>query len=207
MTLKDIIDDVGRRIQHTLSEDDIVMYANYALSDVRRVAAKFDVYSFDTTSGVSIYPLPTYIAPEGIKTVTVGGGEYLPKRLNEASRDSYYHITPDGFLQLSPTPRGGKEVLIAYEGVELFSTLAEIEEGNPTLTEEEKSELYYGQDPNIDEEYSQLIPLSVASAVAEEMEDLSRANNLMARYNALYRKAEQGKYLKRGKYPVTRMVQ
>jgi len=207
MTLKDIIADVERRIPHTLTEDDIVRYANYALHDIRRVAAKLEIYSFDSMSGISLYPIPTYITPEGIKTVTVDGSEYLPKRLNEREHGSLYHVTPDGFLQISPTPRAGKEILIVYEGINLFLTLDETEELNPDMTEEEQSAEYYGQDGGIDAEYAQLIPLAVSAAGAEENEDLNRANNFTARYNALYRKAEQGKYLKRGKYPITRMVQ
>jgi hypothetical protein len=207
MTLKDIIDDLSVRLQHTLSKDDIVRYVNYALYDIKRVAAKLDVFGFDAQEKVSLYPLPTYVAPEGIKTVTVDGTEHLPKRLNEVQKDCTYHITPDGYINLYPAPKVGQKVYIAYEGVSPLLTLSEVEELHTDLAEEDVQAFYENQDTGIDDEYAILIPLWVAISAAEAMEDINLANNFRVQYNNAYKKAQQGKYLKRGKYPVTRVVQ
>ncbi len=207
MTLKDVIDDLSVRLQHTLSEDDIVRYVNYAQQDIKRVAAKFDVFSIDTVTGINMYPLPTYVAPEGIKLVIVDKTDYQPKKLYDTQRDCIYHITPDGYIHLLPTPKGGTRVLITYEGVSPLLTLNEVKEIHGDMSNEEAQEFYNKQDTGIDDEYAVLIPLSVAISAAEVMEDVNLANNFRVQYNAAYQKAQQGKYLKRGKYPVTRVVQ
>lgn len=207
MMLKDVINDLSVRLQHTLTEDDIVRYVNYAQQDIKRVAAKLDVYRFDATTGISIYPLPTYITPEGIKTVTVNNTEYLPKRMNELQKDCVYHITPDGYIHLLPMPKGGSKVLITYEGASPLLTLNEVKELHSDMSSEEAQDFYNNQDAGIDDEYAVLIPLSVAISAAEVMEDINLANNFRVQYNATYQKAQQGKYMKRGKYPTTRVVQ
>ena len=205
MTLNDIIKDLQTRLQHTLTHDDIVRYINYALYDISDVASKYDVFRFNTFDGNSLYPIPSYIVR--IKTVTVDGTEYLPKGLNESKRGNMYTITPDSYIQFIPAPNKNKEVLIAFEGVEQILTLAEVQETYPDLDDTEAKEYFDNQKLEIAEEYSQLIPLSVAISAAETMEDINLANNFRVQYNQLYKKAEQGKYIRRGKYPVTRVVQ
>lgn len=207
MTLKDIIDDLAVRLQHTLTENDIVRYVNYALNDVRRIATKLDIFEFNTFDDLTLYPIPTYITGEGIKTVTVDGTEYFPKRLNEVEKDCTYHVTPDGYINLYPKPKNGVTVYIAYEGISPLLTLTEVGEIYTDLTEAEAQAYYEEQDTGIDDEYAQLIPLSVAISAADIMEDVNLTNNFRGQYNVIYQKAQQGKYLKRGKYPTTRMVQ
>lgn len=206
MTLKDVINDLSVRLQHTLTEDDIIRYINYALYDIKRVAAKLDVFRFKTVDGVNLYPIPSYISPEGIKTVTVNNTEYLPRRMNELQSDCIYHITPDGYINFLSMPKGGSAVLITYEGIAPLLTLGEVRELNADMTEDEAQEYYNSQDMGIDDEYVQLVPLWVAISAAEVMEDINLANNFRAQYNQMYQKAQQGKYLKRGKYPITRVV-
>ena len=125
MTLKDVIQDLSVRLQHTLTEDDIVMFVNYALFDIKRVAAKLDVFRFDTRDNINLYPLPTYISGEGIKTVTVDETEYFPILPNEEQKAYVYHITPDNYINLLPIPENGSKLVIIYEGVPTIYTSTE----------------------------------------------------------------------------------
>lgn len=207
MTLREIIDDIKLRLPNPYDEDNIVNFLNKTLRDIQRVAAKADVYEFNTAVGIEMYPLPSYVAPEGIKSVTVGGDDYsYTARIGEIRTGQFYFIEPTGYINIHPVPRKVMDVNIVHDSVTPFLKQSEVAELNPEMTEYEISSEYDGQEANIHDEYMELLPLGVFIIIANASEDINLANNYRIEYNSLKASATQGKYLKRGKYPTTRMV-
>lgn len=205
MTLRKILDDIALRMPHPFSEDEVVGFLNKTLLDISRCCARLDAKDFKTVGGMELYPLPDFIRPEGIKSVTVDDVAYSPALIEEGEGDRQYYFPVTGYMALLPTPRKtGLTIRIVFEDTGTLLTKSEIAELNPTLSEDEVTAEFEGQVPAIPDYYTELLELGVFVTIANATEDIDLANNYARLYNAKKSEATYAKYMMRGKYPVTK---
>lgn len=205
MTLRKILDDIALRMPHAFSEDQVVLFLNKVLKDIGRCCARIEAEEKNTVEGREIYPLPTYIRPEGIKSVTIGDKAYEPALIEEGVRNRQYYFPISGYIAFNPTPeKAGETIRIVFEDHTEFLTLKEIGELHPLYTDEEKQEAFDTQVAGILDYYTELLELGVFIIIANATEDIDLANNYTLQYNAKKEEASYAKYMQRGKYPVTK---
>lgn len=194
MKLSEIIDRVNLYVPSPYTDDEKTEFINSAIEGIKRFAGINDVYSFKA-SGLKIYPLPDGVAGECVLAVWVGGGQ-LPCADITTDTESFFYILPTGFIGFSDTPRVGDRIEIVYTALS----------GAKRRTEFDSDADFLAQEIYIDTEYLPLLANFAAADIAAAMEDISLSNNLRSEYNRLYLAGLQGKYQKRGRYPVTKMV-
>ncbi len=205
MTLRKILDDIALRMPHPFSEDEVVGFLNKVLLDISRCCARIDAREFKTVQGMELYPLPDFIRPEGIKSVTVNDVAYRPALIEEGESERQYYFPVSGYMALLPPPRKtGQIIRIVYEDTATLLTKGEVAELNPTFTEEQVVAEFEGQVPSIPDYYTELLELGVFVIIAGATEDIDLANNYTKLYNAKKSEAAYAKYMMRGKYPVTK---
>lgn len=132
MTLKNIIADIGLRMSHPFSGDNVVSFLNSTLRDIRHCSSAMDITEFETTDA-DMYQLPDYLKTDSIVAVTVDNNHYEPALVEEYTRDSVYYFPLDGYIAFYPSPPSGKTVRISHEVIEYFKTLSEVDPENSLI--------------------------------------------------------------------------
>jgi len=193
MMMKDILRDINLRIPYNIPEDSLVVFINSALRRFGRHIGRDSIESFKGIEGISLYPVPGYVNPESIKAVTVNGRAYSPRRYDEELSDMSYSLTPSGYILLSSVREG--------DTVNIYHTSC-----YEAKLRSEAGDEFDTQDMGIDGEYADAVIFSAISDYMETCEDIVAANNYRSKCDEIVKRAMQGRYQKRGKYPVTKDV-
>lgn len=193
MTLKEIISELDMMLPNPYSDDEKTSFINKTLCEIKRFAAKTDVYRFKAV-GTEIYPLPAFLCPEDIKGVAICGREIPPKGLGEEG-DAFFALIPSGYILLHGVKKGDF-VSIFFLGAAPFKKRADFESDGDFLA----------QETALDGEWKYLLLRGAAADIALSCEDSEMSNSLRAEFNVLCGAAMQGRYIKSGKYPKTRSV-
>ena len=182
MLVSEILNKIDLKAASPYSQDEKIAFLNTVIEDIKRFAGVTEIFKF-TSSGLKMYPLPTFIAGECIKSVSVNGREIAPAVYGE-SGDSFFFLMPSGFIGFSSAPKKGDAIEI------LYSALIQVSDAD--------------DEAEIDCEYVPLLVAGAAADIAAAMEDISLANNLRSEYNRLYAEGLQKVYRKKGCYPRTK---
>ena len=175
--MKSIIKEIRLRLPYNINEDDIVLYINSA---IRRYGRHIGIYRSQMLKLSGNRGELGSICPECIKAVFCGDREITDYKLH------------GGEIILNGKP--GKEITVYHTSC------------NTAKTRDEAGEDFDNQDLKVDSEYIDAVVFSVAADYMETAEDITAANNYRAKCDEIVRSAMQGKYIKRGKYPVTKNV-
>ncbi len=199
MRLGNILEDVKCRMPNAFPDDILVTWLQSGMRELYKALALREGYMFKAAGGQMLYPLPRDIRPDLISAVVVGKKELLPRRIGETGSGRYWFCAAEGFIGLCPSPRRGEPVSIWYRARPAhLLTEAECQKENIVFSE---------QEIRLDEDYEELLKLSLCIMIAEAREDVALANNYKISYNLLLQRARQQQYGKDGKYPVTKIVQ
>ncbi len=199
MKLGGILEDVKCRMPNAFSDDTLATWLQSGIRELYKALALRDGFMFKALGEQMLYPLPRDIRPDLISAVVVGKKELLPRRIGETGSGRYWFCASEGFIGLCPAPRRGETVSIWYRARPCrLLTEAECQQENIEFLE---------QEIRLDEDYEELLKLSLCSMIAEAREDVALANNYKVSYNLLLQRAQQQQYGKDGKYPVTKIVQ
>ena len=104
-----------------------------------------------------------------------------------------YSLTPSGYILLSS--------VMAGDTVNIYHTSC-----NMVKMRNEAGDDFDLQDLCIYGEYADAVIFSVVADYMETAEDITAANNYRSKCDEIVRNAMQGRYKKRGKYPITKDV-
>ncbi len=198
MTLKSFLTDIKTRMPNAFEEEQLIAWINTAIREVYKVMALQNGYTFTAISGRTLYPLPGEIAFELIRTVLADGVEYEPRRLGEDVPTHSWFKAAEGFMGFYPPPKGGTPITIFYHErpVSLL-----------TAAEAQAAGVDYDTQPiALVADCMEMVKYAVFITIAEAREDVTLANNYKLSYNLLLSRAQQERYEREGKYPVTKIV-
>ena len=196
MTLKNILKEIDVRMPSETEEDTVLMYINSALRMYGRHIGKRNMESFDGVAGINIYPLPSGVKEECIKSVTVNGIEREAKRYDERISDLSYSLEPTGYIMFYGKMCGGEKIKILHDSWQEAKYRDEME----------SDEEFEAQDLGVDNEYIGAVIFGALAEKSEVDEEIEAANNFRNKADEVVARATQGRYSKRGKYPKTRDV-
>ena len=205
MYLRKIFEILNCKMPSKLREDEWIIYLNASIRQYGKPLAAEDCYIIEATGGAAIYPLPEYVA-DGVKGVTVSGRELAAVLFGEELKDGCFWISPSGFLVLSFAPSEGEPVTVFFSAAREFKTAQEIAAEFADKSEAERKENYDRQECGVYDGFTDCIILGAMAEYAEATEDIAASDNFRNQCGEILRRAQQSRYAKRGKYPITRRV-
>ena len=190
MILLDILDEINMRSGADIEEGMAIRLINSAVRTYGRYIGRGSMESIKGVKGVGIYPIPPGINSESIRSVIVDGVEYKPLRYDELADNESWSIDPAGFIHISG---GGEEITILHDSC-------------CQAKGRDSCEDFDEQDLNVDDEYINAVIYGALAEYGEVAEDIEMANNYRSKALDVVARAMQGRYQKRGKYPVTKDV-
>ena len=195
MKLIDILKELEIRSGADVSEDQWILFINSALRTYGRYIGYMQRGGFHQSEvNAGIYNLPDVIKEESIKGVWISGEQILPARYDEDQREGTYCIVEPGKLRIN--------VSDWTSGYIVHNSVAEAKTRDKSNSDDE----YNGQDLGVDDEYINAVIYGALAEYGEVAEDIEMANNYRSKALDVVSRAMQGRYQKRGKYPVTKDV-
>lgn len=185
MKLGEILKSIDARRPNALEEDTKICFINSTIRQYGKIIGKGAVYEFETEEGKNLYKLPDGEEGDGIVAVFIGEAEAECLEIGEEARDNSYIIMPAGFIRLSGT--GAKQVKIIHNACVPFETF----DGDD----------YLEADCGAYDSFADVLVYGALYQMAESEEDLNAATNYKEQMMEILKRAQQGRYLKRGRYP------
>lgn len=195
MRLIDIIKELNLRSGADIDEDVWVMYINSALRTFGRYIGRMTEATIfkgmeDNSGWIH---LPEAIKSESIVNVDADGKRLVPAEIGENRDGTYATYLPEG-IRINAGD---------WETGHIYHTSVKKCDGRDAFDREGDFE---GQDMNIDEEYVNAVIFGALAEYNEVNEEIEAANNYRNKADEIVARAMQGRYIKRGKYPVTKDV-
>lgn len=170
-TIQQLLDDVNLRYRNTFTIPQKLVWMNEEQRDL------FDILQIESapflltmTAGLSVYPIPSEIEVQRIKTISIqaSDSEYIPlpfKRNddNEVASETEYWYTVVGEVFFFHVPGG------AIEGRSIYI----YHDKKPT----EISDTALGEEPDTPKKYQEILKLGTLERIAAARKDIGMKNN------------------------------
>lgn len=195
-TLQQILDDIDVRFPNVYDNNQKIEWFNLAVHDIYKVIANKEMMKILTIKDQPFYFVSDVangidqVEFELIDSVTIDNVDYLPGLGDEALQGNMFFDVMGKYLGINPIPQeDGKPIYITYYKRPKELTSADL-----------------SNQPDINQDYIEMIKHRVFMIMAEAMGDINRFNNHAIQYNNLLETAENEKRKQFSKFPTRKDV-